>query len=127
MVKVLCFGNPNFEEDALALKVGRKLRGKIRGIEFVECGMDDKLLGEEAGEFLVLDVVKGISGVRFVEPEELKPARTITAHDIDVSFYIRLLAKDGKMIRIIGIPEGMETRKAAEDVRKLISSFGKDR
>jgi len=125
-MKILCFGNPNFESDRLALDVGKKLRGKIPGAEFFECGLYDTILdaAAEAGDvFFVLDVVKGIDSVRLVAPEELKLAKTVTAHDIDISFYVRLLAKQGKEIRIIGVPEGLELKRAVDDVKKLVRSL----
>ena len=127
MLKVLCFGNPHFEKDKLALEVGRKLKKqKIPGIGFVECGMDDGMLDESRGEnFVVLDVVKGIDAVRFIEQSELKTAKTITAHDIDTAFYLRLLEKEGKKIRIIGIPEGMRMENAARDVEALLKPLVK--
>jgi len=131
MLKVLCFGNPHFKKDKLALEVGRKLKKqKIPGIEFIECGIADEILFDdelERNSVVILDVVKGIDGVRFVEPNELKTARTVTAHDIDIGFYLRLLEKTGKRIEIIGIPEGMETENAAKGVKKLISIFSSKR
>ena len=123
MLKVLCFGNPHFKKDMLALEVGRKLKGKIRGVEFIGCGIADEILFEgesKRASIVVLDVVRGIRKVRFVEPEELKSARTVTAHDIDVGFYLKLLARAGKKLRVIGIPEGMGIKKATEDVKSLL-------
>ncbi|MFH0817622.1 MAG: hypothetical protein V1909_03225 [Candidatus Micrarchaeota archaeon] len=126
MLKVLCFGNPNFKNDALALEVGSKIRkrktGKIPGIEIIECGLDGDALFEIGdANFVVLDVVRGIEKVKFVDTCELEISNTVTAHDIDVSFYLKLLAKEGKKIRIIGIPEGMEAGKAAQEVERLLA------
>jgi Ni,Fe-hydrogenase maturation factor len=121
MLKVLCFGNQHFENDRLALEVGKKLKNKILGVEFLLCGInEDYVFESENKDFLVLDVVKGIENVRFVEPSELKTAHTVTAHDIDVSFYLKVLEKEGKRIKIIGIPEGMDMEKAAGVVKSLL-------
>jgi Ni,Fe-hydrogenase maturation factor len=119
MLKVLCFGNFHFEKDMLALKVGRKLKGKMKGIEFIECGINEEMLFE-AKDAVILDVVEGIGRVEFIEPEELKTANTVTAHDIDVSFYVKLLAKTGKKMRILGIPEGMDVETASRGVQALL-------
>ncbi len=122
MIKVLCFGNQNFKADSLALEVGRKLKNKIKQVEFVECGIDDDFIFESGRDStIVLDVVEGLERVRFVEVDELKTARTVTAHDLDVAFYLKLLAKEGKRIRVIGIPRGMEVKKAAKDVEALLT------
>ncbi len=125
MLKLLCFGNQNFENDKLALEVGRKLRKrKIPGLEVIECGIEGDYLFEiGSADFVVLDVVRGIEKVKFVDVGELETAKTVTAHDIDVSFYLKLLAKEGKEIRIIGIPEGMKADKAAKDVEGLLKAI----
>ena len=122
MLKVLCFGNPNFKKDSLAIGVGRKLKNKIKDVEFVECGIDDDFIFESGRDsVIVLDVVEGLKRVRFVDVDELKTSRTITAHDLDVAFYLKLLAKEGKRIRVIGIPNGMEVKKAAKEVEALLT------
>ncbi|MFH1448472.1 MAG: hypothetical protein ABIG39_06420 [Candidatus Micrarchaeota archaeon] len=123
MLKVLCFGNPHFEMDSLALNVGEALGGKVTGVEFVVCGMDDRLLDEADDMTIVLDVVKGIGEVRFIGIEELKKSRGITAHDIDVGFYLRLLEKEGKRVKVIGIPEGMDQKDAILEVSGFIVDY----
>jgi len=121
MLAVLCFGNPHLTGDSMALEVGRALGRGIAGAEFVECGLDVGFLDEYAGrDFLVLDVVKGITEVRFVSPGELRTVRTATAHDLDVGFYIRLLEKEGKHVRVLGIPDGMDKKEASSQVLKAL-------
>jgi Ni,Fe-hydrogenase maturation factor len=123
-MKVLCFGNKNFKGDELALKVGKKLKGKIKNVEFVQAGMDElELLSNEENEIIAIDVVKGIKAVQFVLPEELVLPKTVTAHDIDAAFYIKLLAKTGAKIRIIGIPEKMSEQKAVDGALKLMKKL----
>ena len=124
MMKILCFGNPMVEGDRLALDVGKRLNGKVGGAEFIVCGIHDIILdvAAESGETVyILDVVKGIDSVRVIEPESLKATRTITAHDIDVSFYVRLLSAMGREMRVIGIPEGLELKRASKEVKELVS------
>jgi len=124
MMKLLCFGNPHNEKDRLALEVGKIIKKrKLRGLEVIGCGLDfgeiDEIPASELESVVALDVVKGLGRVRFVDVEELKVSKTITAHDIDVAFYLKMLAKDGKKINVIGIPEGMEASKAAKEVERL--------
>ncbi len=103
-MRIFCFGNPHVAEDRVALDVGRILKRKLKKIDFIECGLDDRFLDEcESGDkFIVLDVVKGIDKVRAVDASEFKISKTITAHDIDVGFYLKLLSKSGKEIKVIG-------------------------
>ncbi|MFH1470565.1 MAG: hypothetical protein ABIF01_02350 [Candidatus Micrarchaeota archaeon] len=128
MMKLLCFGNSHNEKDRLALEVGKIIKKrKLRGLEVIECGLDfgeiDKLSASELDSVVVLDVVKGLERVRFVDVEELKTSRTITAHDIDVAFYLKLLAKEGKAIKVVGIPGGMEASEAVGEVGELLSEL----
>lgn len=121
MLKVLCFGNPHFGQDRVALDVGKMLSGSVPGTEFVFCGMDESCLDSAEDGTVVLDVARGISEVRFLKTEELAQSRSVTAHDIDVGFYIRMLEKEGKRLVLLGIPEGMVAEKAAGEVRRALN------
>jgi Ni,Fe-hydrogenase maturation factor len=124
MLAVLCFGNRTVEADGLALEVGRRLDGRLEGVEFVQCGPNVGFLDAfREREFVVLDVARGITEVQFVGPGELKTARTITAHDLDVGFYLRMLEKEGRRVCILGIPLGMGEEDAAEKVLEALVQF----
>ena len=89
MTKVFVFGNPLIEEDSLALKVAERLKGKVKGIEFVAVQSLDEV---EERDFVVLDVAKGIEKVQVIEDlEKLETVHPVSGHDFDLAMELKML------------------------------------
>lgn len=119
MPRILVFGNPYLEDDALAPKVARAL--DIRGVEFHLTAEINDLLEEEYDA--VLDVAYGIPRVVILEDlERLQEHRLVSLHDYDVAFFLKLLKAMGRLdtTRIIAIPAGYPEKDAIEETRALI-------
>ncbi|MCX6777970.1 MAG: hypothetical protein NT157_03725 [Candidatus Micrarchaeota archaeon] len=116
-MRVVCLGNKYVKGDDLVPKLCAKLAKDGFDSEVAD-GMDVDVLG--GGDVVFVDVTKGIKNVRFVSPGELEVERTATAHDIDAGFYFRMMEKMGRKVKIIGIPYGMDGKKALAEVKKLL-------
>ncbi|MFH1544926.1 MAG: hypothetical protein ABIE23_02440 [archaeon] len=125
MKKVFVFGNPLLEKDSIALKAGKELEKELKGMEFYfihEPEEMDELSEREWKELVILDAVEGIKEVRIIPLEKLVKERKVTAHDLDLGFYLQLKKKLGELkeVKIIGIPMEMKKEKAVEETRKLL-------
>ncbi len=123
---ILCFGSYS-EGDTLAFEIYDSLKGCVDGKNLVKCKSPFELAEHlEKEDVIILDVVKGIEKIRiFDSVEEFKKTQTVTVHDLDLGFFIKLLEtymKDSSF-RIIGIPFGKKIGEVLEDVRNLISSI----
>ena len=122
---ILCFGSYS-EGDTLAFEIYDSLKGCVDGKNLVKCKSPFEVAEHlEKEDVIILDVVKGIEKIRiFDSVEEFKKTQTVTIHDLDLGFFIKLLEnmKDSSF-RIIGIPFGKKIGEVLEDVRNLISSI----
>jgi Ni,Fe-hydrogenase maturation factor len=122
---VLCFGS-YVEGDNLAFEIYDSLKGKVQGKNLVKCKSPFELTEYlEKEDVIILDVVKGIKRVRvFNNVEEFKKTQTVTIHDMDLGFFIKILETVKKAkYRIIGVPFGKKISEVLEDVINVISSI----
>lgn len=99
MKKVLVFGNPLLEKDSIALRVGKKLEKEMKGIEFSfleEPEELEELSEEEWKKAVILDAVDGIKEVKIIPLSKLQEYKRLTAHDLDLGFYLQLKKKLGE-------------------------------
>jgi len=104
MRKVFCFGNDYFKGDEVAKNLISYLETK--DFEFVISDSPMEVLNSNE-EVIILDVVKGISKVRVIDDiDKLELENSVTCHDLDLGFYLKLLKQSGKIqkVTIIGIP-----------------------
>lgn len=120
MKKILVYGNPVVEDDSRALKVANGLDEFDVTIAFKP---DDVL--KVKGDFVILDVVQGIEDVTLIEDaSRLTLCNTVTAHDFDLGFMLKLLSQaEGSKFRIIGIPQTGDIKAIRKKVRHLVSSL----
>jgi Ni,Fe-hydrogenase maturation factor len=115
MREVLCFGNEFLEEDSLALQVVKEL--KVQGFEFTVCNSPESILNHE--EVVVLDVAEGIKNVTLIDGiNQLKTNRSVTMHDLDIGFFLKLSKKVGnlKKVRIVALPQ----KGKKEEIKKQL-------
>ena len=118
---LLAFGS-HYEKDNLAWEIAKSLTD----IEVRLCSRPEDVLDVE-GDIYILDVVKGLINVRFLDIEDTKTKKTITAHDFDLGLFLKLMKETGKLrsIKIIGIPENMRKKKIKAEVEHLLKIHNK--
>ncbi|MFH1399165.1 MAG: hypothetical protein ABIG95_03565 [Candidatus Woesearchaeota archaeon] len=119
MKTILCFGNPYLKEDSLAVELAKEL--KLEGYEFRVCYSAEEIL--EHRDVLIMDVVKGLREVKIIEKlEELNWENSVSLHDMDLAFYMKLMNALGSMgkVRIIGLPFGRDKEYVKEQLEKLL-------
>ena len=125
MKKILVFGNPYLEEDNLAVKVANSLALQgLKGFELVHCSKPDELLNYDLNEAVILDVAQGIEKVElFNDLGGLEFSVIFSLHDFDLGFFLKLLKETGKIknVRMIGIPQGYDEKKAVDEVKAIVS------
>lgn len=120
MRRVLVFGNPFLEVDSLAVDVATRLT--IPGVEFKVTAELNDLLEQEYD--CILDVAYGVPRVVTIDdPDMLVEHPLMSLHDYDVSFFIKLMRKLGKLdkVTIIAIPVGYDIDLAIFEVASLLS------
>jgi hypothetical protein len=111
MVKVYCLGSA-VSGDELALQfVGKN----ISGFEFV------KYSGEVEEEMVVMDVVKGVSGVTVLGLDEFLARNPVTVHDFDYGTELRLRMAVGeiKKVSVICLPWGWSYDQVCDVLKEL--------
>lgn len=107
MIKIFCFGSEHFPGDEIAKALAKKIK-KYKNFEFILAESPHEILGED-GDIWILDVVKNCKKVSIIEnPENLEIAPSLTCHDLDLGFFLKLLHETGKIqnIKIIALPFG---------------------
>ncbi len=90
MPVVLCFGNPDIPEDAVAVELGRSL--DVPGFTFVHLSSPEEIVDYIEEDVYVMDVAQGIDEVTLItDPSRVVPPPRITAHDIDPALFLRLV------------------------------------
>ena len=119
-MKVYCFGNEFLKEDSLAKGLADEIQ--IDGIEFVKCNSPDDVL-DETDEIVILDAVEGINKIIIINDlNQLKTDKLMSLHNFDLSFFLKLMEKIGKIkkIKIIGIPMKGDKEKIKQQVIRMI-------
>ncbi len=123
MAKIFVFGNELVEKDSLALKVAKKLKGKIKGIEFEAVESLDTI--KKRQDLYIMDVAVGLEKVQLIEDlNKLQTKQPVSGHDFDLAMELKLLRKIGELgkVRIIAIPAEYELKNAVGEVKTLIES-----
>ncbi len=124
-MRVLVFGNPIAKIDSAAVRIAKKLEGKIPNVEFVRFDMSEDL-ENEGKEPVILDAVVGLEKPRIIELSELElSARPLSLHGFDLLWTLLLLKKLGKIrgAKIIGVPAKRSAKQSLPEVRRLLRSI----
>ncbi len=119
-------GNPLVEKDSLALQVAEKLKGKIKGIEFVAIDSLDALQEKEKQNLCIMDIAVGIKKVQLIQGiEKLQTKQPVSGHDFDLAMQLKVLQKLGKLgkVKIIAVPANYTLGKAVGEVQKIIKNL----
>lgn len=104
MKKIYVFGNEFFEGDEVAKELTKLIKNPH--FKFIYAESPNEILNVD-GELIILDVVKGIKDVKLLENiDDLVLENSVTCHDLDLGFYLKLLKETGKItkVKIIGLP-----------------------
>ncbi len=118
--KIFVFGNSLLEQDSLALRVAKRLKGKLKGIEFRAVQSLPEL--GEGKELCIMDVAVGIEKVQLIEDlDRLATVQPVSGHDFDLALELKILAKIGKLgkVKIIAVPAERDLEKAVAEVKRL--------
>jgi len=128
-MKVSVFGNPDLKDDSLVVRLVPKLKKKLPGVKFRVEDPVEGLRPPEDGLWVILDVAKGIKGVRVVNDlDKLIDERRVSLHDYDVGMELKLLKKLGRVknLKIVAVPMGMGEKEALkillENLRRLVGA-----
>jgi len=122
-MKVLCFGTKLVENDDAALKVCELLKNDFVDVEFIVCDDPSEIL-EHADGMIILDVVKGIDHVQFIDDDFLKDRDLYTLHDFDLGFFLKLVKGiGGPKTKILGLPYGKPAQSLLGDVKRILNEL----
>ena len=123
MKTVYVFGNPLVREDSVPLKILGRLKKRFPSLDFVEFDTTEDL---EERDLVILDTVKGIRKVKIIDDvDKIVAEKVYSMHDFDLGQNLRLMKKM-KMVDsvvIIGVPMGMDDKKAFAEVCKQIEKI----
>jgi Ni,Fe-hydrogenase maturation factor len=117
-MKILVFGNPYLEYDSLAVEIADELKDKA---EFISCTSPEQIMMQEFD--YIMDVVEGIDEIKvFDNLKLLNPHKMFSLHDFDVTFFLGLMERLGRVdkVKIIGIPIGYDKEKAKKEVKQIL-------
>ena len=118
---ILCYGNQHFPGDEIAQQIGQQI--SHQNFTFVSAESPYDIL-KVKGDVFILDVVKGIKTVQWLTIDDLKHTTSITAHDLDLGFFLTLLQQTDQLgaVQILGIPYGQnDLPKLKTDVEHLLA------
>ena len=124
-VKICVFGNPLLDFDSLPLKLVPELQKEFPEINFVVLDPNENLKPENK-ELIIIDTVKNIEEVKVLNDlSKLETAKIFSAHDLDLSFNLKILQKIGKLNKVIifGIPPEIKKQEAKKQLTRLIKKY----
>ncbi|MCK4883773.1 MAG: hypothetical protein KAS30_02785 [Candidatus Diapherotrites archaeon] len=127
---IMPFGSFFGKKDRLAIDVCTELAKNTvlqKKFEFDFSSSPDILIDlSQNREIIVVDVVKNLKEVQEIfDINQLENKGSISSHDFDLAFYLMLLQKLGNAenISIIGIPYGLNIKKATLKVEKVLENY----
>lgn len=124
--KIFVFGNQKVKTDSVPLKILPKLKEQFPQIKFIVKDPTE-VINHQEDEWWILDTVQGVNNVTIIDdPSVFANQSSLSVHDYDLTFEIKLLLKLGKLkkIKIVAIPHFMQKDQALVKVTKLLSSSG---
>lgn len=125
---VYIVGNPAVANDSVPYRILPNLREVFPDVEFREADPNENFVPEEGS--IIIDTVEGIDAVRsFNSLDDFAVHHTISPHDYDLAFHLRVLQKLHKIgsVTILGIPmNGTDTifPDVQRELAMLLSQYG---
>ena len=125
-MRVSVFGNKEVKEDSLVVELLPELKKRLVKVRFKLEDPVEGLSPPDGGEWVIVDVVKGVKGVKMIRDlDKLETSRRVSLHDYDLGMELKLLKKLGKVkkVRIIAVEMGMDKKKALKQIVKIVASL----
>ncbi|OGF25808.1 hypothetical protein A2303_07490 [Candidatus Falkowbacteria bacterium RIFOXYB2_FULL_47_14] len=122
MKTVYIFGNPLLSFDNLPLKLMPDLAKKFPAITFLSIDPNENLKFTDKKP-VIIDTIFGIKKVAVLHDiDRIITDKIYSAHDLDLSFNLKLLAKLGyiEKVTILGVPPGIKKEEALMQLYPLI-------
>ena len=106
MRQIFCFGNQFIQGDEVAHEIGKLI--KSGNFKIINANSPNEVLNAR-DDIIILDVAKGIDDVSLINNiDNLQLINSITCHDMDLAFHLKLMKTTGQInkINIIAIPYG---------------------
>ncbi|MBM3255864.1 MAG: hypothetical protein FJZ04_00110 [Candidatus Moranbacteria bacterium] len=145
--KIYVFGNPLLPEDNLPLKLAPRLGKAFPKIKFIAADPNENLKPENEALYII-DTIRARSpnpevqnltskfqNVKFLtrkkkvlvikDLDQVSLNKIYSAHDLDLGFSLKLLAKIGQLRKVIifGVPVGMGEEEALKQLSEKILNF----
>lgn len=123
-MKVYVVGNSLVKEDSLPLKLLPKLRKEFPNVVFEEADPNENFVPADGS--VIIDTVQGIDDVRWFDTlDEFIITNSVSPHDYDLGFHLRLMLKLGKIrkVKILGIPFEQTADEIIEKLFQLLNQF----
>lgn len=120
---VYVVGNPVVRRDNVPFRILPQLRRAFPSVEFREADPNENFVPEDRS--IIIDTVEGIDSVRsFDSLDDFAAHHTVSAHDYDLAFHLRVLQKLHKIrsVTILGVPV-RSTDTIIPDVRKTLATL----
>jgi len=124
MITIHYLGNEFVEKDTLAIKIAEKLKDKYKKIKFKKIETFDDMINIK-DKYYFMDVCEGISKARLINDIAIfENIRSITSHDLDFGFFLKLNDELGEInkINIICLPQ-KPYKEIENDVDELIKKL----
>ncbi|HUD20097.1 MAG TPA: hypothetical protein VMR81_06675 [Patescibacteria group bacterium] len=108
-MNVYIVGNSFVRKDSLPVRLIPHLQKKFPTIMFQPVDPNENFIPEEEG--IIIDTVEGIRAVTvFGDIDVFMTAKSVSPHDYDLGFHLKLLSKLHKLapLTIIGVPIGTD-------------------
>ena len=121
-MNIYVFGNPDIDIDNKAIRVAKQLEKQFNNITFLYVDPNEDFDPKEK-DLLILDCAMGIGRVEVIEDlDNVKLTHSVSMHDFDLGFNLKLLKKLKKInsIKIIAVPIESDLDIAIEGVGDVL-------
>ncbi len=123
MKNLFVFGSEDYSFDNQAIKLTAYLAKQLPGWKIERMIRPEQLLQFIGTDFMMLDVAKGIEKpVIITDLDDLGYAAAVTAHDVDLASFLKILKELGQVgkVKIIAIPNDRDSDSFKDEIVRLI-------
>lgn len=123
---IYILGNPSIEQDATPIKLLPQLKKTLQQYNFQHLDPTENL--PEENHLILIDTILSLKEVKTLNETELDKIQnspTISMHDFDLGFQLKLMKKLGKInkVTIIGIPEKGNSKTILEQIKSELNGI----
>lgn len=139
MLKISVFGNPDYQPDAMPLKILPFLKERFPEVNF-QIEDPNELNAPASDEWWIIDTVAGLKKVQLLSISDLKKVNKnrVSLHDFDLSMHLFWIEKLKKTkphtnnqrffgVGVIGIPPIISETEAVSEVVKILNRLRSSR